>query len=150
MTSRPNTSTVLRRCLLEFISSTEVEDSSMMHRIQFPSARSRFPINESLRLMPSSRVSVPLEELVRYPTKVPTLPTAPVILLLAPARVSFRGEAKAPSALLLVQLSLSASTSSSVGSLNPEGHGLLIPSTPCHRLSSGVMSQSELAKINSE
>jgi hypothetical protein len=43
------------------------------------------------------------------------------------------GEAKAPAALLLLQLKRSASSSASVGNRYPLGHGLFTPFTPCQR-----------------
>ena len=52
-----------------------------------------------------------------------------------PVILSFNGEAKAPAASLDDQLRRSASNSGSVGNLYPEGQGLLVPLTPCHKLS---------------
>jgi hypothetical protein len=45
------------------------------------------------------------------------------------------GEAKAPAALLLLQLKRSALSSASVGNRYPLGQGLFVPLTPCHKLS---------------
>ena len=56
------------------------------------------------------------------------------------------GEAKASAAfflLLFPQLSRSASHSTSVGILYPVGQGLFTPDTPCHKLSSLELRQSE-------
>ena len=124
--------------------------SSLMHLIQFPSARSRVPIRALLILIPITRDATPLTVLVRYPANVPTFPICPLMRDLAPVSVNFKGELNAPAASLLAQLWNSESNSASVGNLNPDGHGLFIPSTPCHKLSFAGDRQSLLAKMNKE
>ena len=60
---------------------------------------------------------------------------SPVSCLRTPAKVSFKGLAKAPAGLLVAQVWRSLSHSVSVGSLKPVGQGLLVPLVPCHKLS---------------
>ena len=52
-----------------------------------------------------------------------------------PATGSLSGESKAPAGLLVLHFSRSSFSSVSVGTLKPLGHGLLVPLTPCHKLS---------------
>ena len=55
---------------------------------------------------------------------------------------NLRGDAKAPTLVLALQLNRSAFHSASVGILYPVGQGLFTPLTPCHRLSFVVERQS--------
>jgi hypothetical protein len=59
------------------------------------------------------------------------------------------GESKAPTLVLALQLTRSASHSVSVGKRYPLGQGLFTPFTPCQRLTFAVLRQSPLEVIKS-
>lgn len=63
--------------------------------------------------------------------------------LRTPAKVSFKGLAKAPAGLLVAQVRRSLSHSVSVGSLKPVGQGLLVPLVPCHKFTFCGLRQSQ-------
>jgi hypothetical protein len=109
-----------------------------MHRTDRPPSGELCPIAAELREFWKTKLLrlLLLNVLLQYTPIKPTKANEPSSEERRPAKGNLSGEAKAPSALLLgAQVILSASSSASVGTRYPLGHGLLIPLTPCHRLS---------------
>ena len=88
---------------------------SLRQRTEVPSARLREIMAALLLLKPRRRPSVLLTVLLQQPPRVPTLSSAPLLPSRLPATGNLSGEAKAPAALLLLQLKRSALSSASVG-----------------------------------